>query len=88
MKHRELRHNLTGINLLKNPDRLPVSICFRTGTIVAGSEVPIKSLLKAPAAAHRMLALLLVVFSGIIPNGVAHRLVSAHPSTSDRNGGT
>ena len=39
----------------------------------------IKSLSKAPAAAHRMLALLLVVFSGIIPNGVAHRLRFCSP---------
>lgn len=32
-----------------------------------------------PAAAHRMLALLLVVFSGISPNGAAHRLRFGSP---------
>jgi hypothetical protein len=39
----------------------------------------IKPLSKAPAAVLRMLALLLVVFSGISLNGVAHRLRFASP---------
>ena len=39
----------------------------------------ISPLLAAPAAVLRMLALLLVVFSEISPNGVAHRLHFASP---------
>jgi hypothetical protein len=39
----------------------------------------IKPLSKAPAAVLRMLALFLVVFSGIFPNGVARRLRFGSP---------
>jgi len=39
----------------------------------------INPLLAAPAAVLRMLALLFVVFSGISPKGVAHRLHFGSP---------
>ena len=79
MKHKELRHNLTGINLLKKSCPFTGLHLLLNRHYRGWFRSTIKSLSKAPAAAHRMLALLLVVFSGIIPNGVARRLRFCSP---------
>ena len=74
MKQRLLRHNSAGIYLSKKacPSIGPHLLMNRH---YRGWSVSVISpILAAPAAVLRMLALLLVVFSGIIPNGVAHRL--------------
>ena len=79
MKQRQLRHNSAGILPVKKAwpsigPHLLMNRHYRGWSISV-----ISPLLAAPAAVLRMLALLLVVFSGISPKGVAHRLHFGSP---------
>ena len=79
MKRKQLRHNSAGIYLPKKawPPTGPHLLMNRH---YRGWSISVISpFLAAPAAVLRMLALLLVVFSGISPNGVARRLRFGSP---------
>ena len=79
MKREQLRHNSAGIYLPKKawPSTGPHLLMNRH---YRGWSISVISpFLAAPAAVLRMLALLLVVFSGISLNGAARRLRFGSP---------